>query len=136
MRTDENIRLYRALYQAIRDGCVASCHDCSDGGLGVAFCETAFAGDLGMQVDLRRVLREGADRDDLLLYSESAGRFVVTVPPDKAQSFEKLLFETACARVGAVTGEKKFQITGLSGETIIEESIADLKEAWLKTLDF
>jgi phosphoribosylformylglycinamidine synthase len=136
VRTDENKRLYRALYQAIQAGCVASCHDCSDGGLGVALCETAFAGDLGMRVDLRRAPQEDTDRDDLLLYSESAGRFVVTVPPDKAKAFEKLLSGTAFSRAGEITGEKKFQINGLSGETIIDEPLADLKEAWLKTLDF
>jgi hypothetical protein len=38
--------------------------------------------------------------------------------------------------VGAVTGEQKLVVTGLSGETIIDESIVDLKEAWQKTLDF
>ena len=33
--------------RAIRQGLVASCHDCSDGGLAVALAETAFAGGLG-----------------------------------------------------------------------------------------
>ncbi len=136
VRTDENARLYRAVHRAILDGCVASCHDCSDGGLGVALAETAFAGDLGMRVDLRQATREGVDRDDLLLYSESAGRLVVTVPPEKAPAFEKLLSDSACGRIGEVTGEKRFAVTGLSGETIIDEPIAGLKEAWQKTLDF
>ena len=36
--------LYTALSKAIREGLVASCHDCSDGGLGVALAETAFSG--------------------------------------------------------------------------------------------
>ena len=35
------------------EGLVASCHDCSDGGLGVALAETAFAGGLGMRSILR-----------------------------------------------------------------------------------
>jgi phosphoribosylformylglycinamidine (FGAM) synthase-like enzyme len=136
VRAEENAGIYRAVYRAIRDGCVASCHDCSDGGLGVALCETAFAGGLGMRVDLRRALSEGVDRDDLLLYSESAGRLVVTVPPEKAPAFEKLLGGAACARVGEVSAEGNFLVTGLSGGTIIDEPIAGLKEAWQKTLDF
>jgi phosphoribosylformylglycinamidine synthase II len=136
VRTDESIRLYRALHRAVLDGCVVSCHDCSDGGLGVALSETAFAGDLGMCVDLRAVPREGVDRDDLLLYSESAGRFVATMPPEQAPKFEKLLAGTACSRVGEVTGEKRFRVTGLSGELILDEPIADMKHAWQKTLDF
>ena len=43
-----------------------SCHDCSDGGLGVALAETAFAGDLGMQIDLARAPREEVERDKYL----------------------------------------------------------------------
>ena len=63
-------------------GSVASCHDCSDGGLGVALAETAFAGALGMEVDLRKVPSSGVDRNDFLLFSESQSRFVVTVHPE------------------------------------------------------
>ncbi len=41
--------LYRRLHRAIQEGLIRSCHDCSDGGLGVAMAETAFAGGLGME---------------------------------------------------------------------------------------
>ncbi len=46
VRVDESLLLYRALEQAIAEGLVASCHDCSDGGLAVALAETAFSGRL------------------------------------------------------------------------------------------
>ena len=49
---DEAIRMYRALHQAIREGLVASCHDVSDGGIGVALAESAFAGGFGAIVSL------------------------------------------------------------------------------------
>jgi phosphoribosylformylglycinamidine synthase len=73
-------RLYRRLNEATEAGLIASCHDCSDGGLGVALAETAFAGGLGMEIDLRKVPAIEADRDDLLLFSETQSRFVVTIP--------------------------------------------------------
>ena len=63
---------------------VASCHDCSDGGLGVALAETAFAGGLGLEIDLGAVPAEGITRNDALLFSESQSRFVVTVSPEVA----------------------------------------------------
>ena len=44
--------LYNALSRAISAGLVASCHDCSDGGAGIAIAETAFAGGLGMLINL------------------------------------------------------------------------------------
>ncbi len=81
-------RLYAALQRAIAAGLVASCHDCSDGGLGIALAETAFAGGLGMEVDLRQVPRRDLARDDYLLFSETASRFVVTVSPANRAAFE------------------------------------------------
>ena len=41
------IKMYRALHKAMGSGLVASCHDLSDGGLGVALAESAFSGALG-----------------------------------------------------------------------------------------
>jgi len=35
-------KLYIALEKAIHEGVVASCHDCSDGGLGVALARAHF----------------------------------------------------------------------------------------------
>jgi len=88
-------RLYAALHRAIAAGLVASCHDCSDGGLGVALAETAFAGGLGMDVDLRQVPRRDLDRDDYLLFSETASRFVVTVSPENQTAFETIMGDTS-----------------------------------------
>jgi phosphoribosylformylglycinamidine (FGAM) synthase-like enzyme len=45
-------------------------------------------GELGLTVDLTQVPSEGVDRDDTLLFSESAGRFIVTVAPDNQAAFE------------------------------------------------
>jgi phosphoribosylformylglycinamidine synthase subunit PurSL len=129
-------KLYEALSRAIREGLVASCHDCSDGGLGVALAETAFSGGLGMAVHLEEVPYFGIPRDDYILYSETQSRFVVTVAPAHRIPFEKMLKGNVLACVGKVLGDPVFHVAGLSGDTIIEEDIADLKEAWQKTLRF
>jgi len=127
-------RLYEALSVAIARGLVASCHDCSDGGLGVALAETAFAGDLGMEVDLRAVPRADDLRDDLLLFSESASRFVVTVHPDQEPAFEEAMRGLPCAAVGKVTDAGVFQVIGRSGAVLIEAGIDRLKAAWQQPL--
>jgi len=135
VRCEQNLALYRALHQAIWSGCVASCHDLSDGGLGIALAETAFAGDLGMDIDLARVPREDVNRDDYLLYAESQGRFVVTVPEAKTEKFEALLSACATAQVGLVTDRPNFEIKGLDGKILLSESLTDLKQAWQRPLD-
>jgi phosphoribosylformylglycinamidine synthase II len=127
-------RTYEALSGAIRKGLAASCHDCSDGGLGIALAEVAFAGGLGMEVDLRRVPATGVDRNDLLLFSESQSRFVVTVHPENQKAFEEALKGNSFAQVGRVSAGRDFTITGLRGAVIVRADIDELKEAWKKPL--
>jgi len=126
--------LYKAIHRAMEERLVASCHDCSDGGLGVAFAEKAFSGGLGMTVDLRKIPTEGVDRSDLLLFSESQSRFVVTVHPQNRGAFERLLSGQDCRQVGTVCGDDRFEVIGLGGETIIRTRIRTLKQAWQKPL--
>jgi phosphoribosylformylglycinamidine synthase len=129
-------KLYSALTRAIEAGLVASCHDCADGGLGVALAETAFAGGLGLTVDLSRVPRAGVARNDELLFSESQSRFVVTVSPSAKAAFERMLKGNVCAETGRVTAEEKLRISGLNGKPMIDEDIHGLKAAWQKPLNF
>ncbi len=128
--------LYRALSGAIASGLVASCHDCSDGGLGVALAEVAFAGGLGMDIALSLVPREGIERDDELLFSESQSRFVVTIAPEAREAFETIMMGHDCACIGKVIPGKAFMVAGIHGTTVIEEDTDSLKTEWQKTLDF
>jgi phosphoribosylformylglycinamidine synthase len=129
-------KIYTALHMTIQEGLVASCHDCSDGGLGVALAETAFAGGLGMAINCARVPSSGIDRDDALLFSESQSRFVVTIPPPAQEMFEALMEGVAFSHVGTVLSEGLLKIDGMRGNSIVEEDIGTLKAAWQKPLDF
>ncbi len=129
-------RLYEALSVAMAQGLVASCHDCSDGGLGVALAETAFAGGLGMDVDLRLVPGASELRDDVTLFSETPSRFVVTVRAEHAMAFEATLQGLPWAAVGHVSATPVFRVTGRSGELIITTGIDRLKAAWQRPLEW
>ena len=133
---DKALGRYRALHQAIQQGLVASAHDLSDGGLAVAAAETAFAGNLGLDLDLGLVVSEGVLRDDVLLFSESASRLLVTVTPADADAFEQIMAGAGCSRIGTVTSEPVLRISGLNGETVLVERLEDLKKSWQATLDF
>jgi phosphoribosylformylglycinamidine synthase len=124
------VDLYRSLNAATEEGLISSCHDCSDGGLGVALAETAFAGELGMEIDLGRVPATDVARNDLLLFSETQSRFVVTVSPDKREAFERVFKGREYGLLGEVTSSGIFRVIGLGGEEIIRANIRDLKAAW------
>jgi len=133
---------FAAMHQAISNGLVRACHDLSEGGLAVALAEMAFAGGLGAKVSLAtvpnnltadQVKAEGVPGgiDGALLFSESATRFVVEVPADKARRFETLLVGVPHSKIGEVTADAKLQVQGTNGSTtILEESLQTLKESW------
>jgi len=124
-----------ALSRATAKGLVRSCHDCSEGGIGVAAAEMAFAGGLGMHLDLAKVpLGETIARDDHILFSESNTRFVVEVAPDQAQAFEEALSGVPCAPVGEILPEPRFRVIGRDGRVLVQADIAELKESWQKPL--
>jgi phosphoribosylformylglycinamidine synthase subunit PurSL len=127
--------LYQALSAAIERGLVNACHDCSDGGFGVAAAEMAFAGGWGMQLDLRMMPQEpGMDRDDALLYAETASRFVVTVPPQHGDAFRQIMQACAIGEVGTVRETPDFLVVGQRGDVVIRSDIDALKEAWQRPL--
>ncbi len=127
--------LFQRLSAATDLRLVRACHDLSEGGFGVALAEMAFAGDLGARVSLARMPQAGdIDRDDHLLFSESNSRFLVEVSPDAQSDFEQIMGGSSFALVGEVTVAGKVIIEGLDGSLIIEQSIADLKNAWQRPL--
>ncbi len=125
------------LSTATGKGLVKACHDISDGGLGVAVAEMAFAGGLGASISLKKVpLGESIDRDDLILFSESNNRFLAEVTPADRQQFESIMNKSAFAHIGEVNSSKMLEIYGLKDDKVLSVSIKQLKEAWQKPLDW
>ncbi len=138
-------RTFTALHGAIRAGLVRACHDLSEGGLAVAVAEMAFAGGCGAQIDLARVprqfqLADSAEADAVLLFSESATRFVCEVPPESAAALRQALEGVPCEEIGTATGAVKgalrLEIVGAGGTPRVSADLARLKAAWLEPLDW
>ncbi len=123
------------LSAATQRGLVRACHDLSEGGIGVAVAEMAFAGGLGATVHLGSVpLGEPIDRDDFILFAESNSRFLVEVAPEDKAEFEKVMSGTSLANIGQVTDSGALKIYGLNGQQIVAKPVGELKEAWQKPL--
>ncbi|PLX89947.1 MAG: phosphoribosylformylglycinamidine synthase [Desulfuromonas sp.] len=122
--------LYRAVNQAQAQGLIASCHDLSDGGLGVCLAEKAFAGGFGINADLRKVKTDSELREDKLLFSESQSRLLITVRAENKQDFEALFSGRDACHIGEVTESTQLKILGLQGQPVIHSDIYQLKDAW------
>lgn len=124
-----------SLSRATRLSLLESCHDCSEGGLGVALAEMAFSGGLGMEIFLAEIPREKAiKRNNHLLFSESNSRFVVEVEPRNQRKFEQVIKDIPHGLLGKVTGKPVFKVYGLDRGIVIQAKINDLKESWQKPL--
>jgi phosphoribosylformylglycinamidine synthase len=127
--------LMEKLSRATEKGLVKACHDCSEGGIGVAVAEMAFAGGMGAVVNLKEVLLgEPIDRDDFILFSESNSRFLVEVVPEDRVDFEKVMAGISLANIGQVTDGEMLEIYGVDGRKVVTASIGELKEAWQRPI--
>jgi phosphoribosylformylglycinamidine synthase subunit PurSL len=122
--------VYKTLNQAITQNIIASAHGIYRGGLGVHLAMKAMGGNLGMEIDLFQVPSEGVNRNDTLLFSESGGRFIVTIDPSHQETFEKMFLDFPCAMIGKVTETGNLIIHGMDSKQIVSLSVQDLKAAW------
>ncbi|MEM4555141.1 MAG: phosphoribosylformylglycinamidine synthase subunit PurL [Candidatus Anstonellaceae archaeon] len=126
----QNLKLYQKLQKAIRKRLVASCHDCSEGGLAVALAECCMGGELGAVVDLLPLGRRLAPHQ--LLFSESAGRFVVSVRKKNEVAFRRVMRGCPCYKIGNVCGGL-LEIK-IAGKTAVKATIQQLKHHWKRGL--
>lgn len=115
--------MMQTLLSLMEDGKVASAHDLAEGGLGVALAETLFKTDLGMNLRL--------DLTKNQLFSETAGRFVVTVKKEDAAAFEAALGDDATL-IGEVTNSHWLQVRLADGN--LNKNVADLEQLWKEAI--
>lgn len=83
-----------------------------------------------MNIDLSKLPRPSEiQRNDKLLYSESAGRLIVTVAPENQERFEKIMKDHPVEKIGKVKGGN-LEIKGLEGQEIIDLPVDTLEERY------
>ena len=125
VNSGKNLKLYLRFYKALRKGLISSSCSIGRGGLAMALVKTALGGLLGLRADLGKV-RGKADRDDFILFSQSQGRILVSIDPAKKNNFEYLFQGIPYAEIGKLTESKKFIVTSLNGNNIINLTVNSL----------
>ncbi|MBM6404484.1 phosphoribosylformylglycinamidine synthase [Phycicoccus sp. CSK15P-2] len=116
-----------ALAAALRDlrgrGHVTAYHDRSDGGLWAVLCEMAFAGGMGVEVEVPSVAA---------LFTEELGA-VVEIPAGRVEEALDVLaghgLRDLAVRLGAPTAERRVRVSA-AGEQVLDEPVRDLAQAW------
>ena len=124
-------QIFNVVYELHLKRLLASCHDCSEGGLAVALAEMAFAGGAGMQIDIDELASQSnISSPESLLFSESPSRFVVEVSEENEREFLDAVKNIPVCKIGRVERNSKFEIS-YGSEKLVEADIDELKSAWL-----
>jgi phosphoribosylformylglycinamidine synthase II len=132
--TTRTVPLYKALHESIRAGLVRSAATPNKGGLAVSLARCALAADLGLEIDLDDC--PGVDwlEDDIALFSESNGRFIVSLAADQAEEFERHMEGTAWSRAGVVTDEPRLVIRR-DGRSLVDTDLESLRSRFKEGLE-
>ncbi|MGD9941156.1 MAG: AIR synthase-related protein, partial [Clostridia bacterium] len=152
-------KLYRGVARAISGRILRSCHDCSDGGLAVALAESCLGGRVGLKAQLDGLPgawsvgtagtasgQQGSPAADpapvapysgaaaRALFSESGGRFVVSIRQEDRERFEETLSGLSFRLIGQTTEEPGFSLS-LGGNTVVQTTLDNIREAFMTPIN-
>jgi phosphoribosylformylglycinamidine synthase len=117
--------LSEVLVSGSRDGMLSSAHDVSDGGLAQTLVESALANGVGARIVLPAGLTPFVQ-----LFSESAGRALVSVPRSEELRFTEMCSarDLPCTRIGVTDG------SALDIQDLLDLPLDRIREAYEATL--
>ncbi len=124
---EQEKRLHGLLLEAATAKLLASAHDTSDGGLGVALAESSFGQHgMGCRIDLA----SGGLRHDLLLFAETQSRVVVSCTRENLEAFLQLA--TAASVPASAIGSVAHGVFSVQvdGEPALECDLDRLRQVW------
>jgi phosphoribosylformylglycinamidine synthase len=127
---DEEISVHKIIRKLISKGMIESAHDVSDGGLFITLAESAMPNNLGFSIET-----DFDCRADAFLFGEAQSRVVVSVKPEKLDSFVNFIASSDIefSNLGVVT-EGAIMIDEVSfghiseAKGIYENALGDLME--------
>ena len=127
---------YNVIQQLVAEDKLLAYHDRSDGGLFAALVEMAFAGRIGVNVDLTSLVANQADVNEAsirALFNEELGAVIQIAKQDVA-AVEALFKEADLAlhTVATIGTDEKIVIRNQTG-IVLEQNRADLQRAWQET---
>ena len=131
---DAGPRIARQIHELIRSGLVRAAHDPSEGGLLPALAEMAFAGGLGMELDLSKLPICGNASVEARAFAEDPARYVLEIDPARLDEVGAILAETPHAVIGTVDAGSEVVVRDGSTE-LARMQIEDLRREWQEAIE-
>ena len=129
---EKNKKLYKTFAQASSRELFTSAQSIGRGGLGIALLKSSMAGKLGMDVSLKLISKHTSS-PDLILFSESQGRILVSVSPRNRKEFEKTMKGIFVGLMGKVSQDFGISIKDRSGKKIVSMKVSEALRAYRST---
>lgn len=126
----EFIEVANCLYNSYQKDLIASCSYVHNGGALVSLFKSCLASACGAKLDISSI----SIKPDEFLFSESPGRFIITVNPKDKDVFEEAFSDVKCLCVGEVVEGADVKI--VSSDSAEEINILDAKNYYKQTFDF
>ncbi len=123
--TKEPLERFRKLHQAIQQGWIEACHDCSEGGLAVAIAEMCIAGRLGANISFQ----DNPFNPESLLFSETLSRFVLEVSAEHKVTVLQHFADTSLYEIGQLIEGSEFTVSSGMNE-LISTTVEMLETYW------
>ena len=123
--------LINLLLKLNEEDLIASAHDVSTGGILITILEKLLPTKFGAELEIY-----AEEREDVFLFSENPTRVVVSVLPEKAETFKEEVESTSLnwLYLGRVIPERKL-ILSYNGTELLSEDLEELKELWKTALE-
>ena len=128
---DASLAMCLKVAQALDKGLLASVCVIGRGGLAYALARMSMAAELGIELDLDLLPAARGLPPLTRLFSESTGRFVVTVDPKRTAELEELMAELPIAQVGRVAKSKTLSVAA-GGRAVMDLGVSQLRKAFTK----
>jgi phosphoribosylformylglycinamidine synthase len=122
-------RTFNTVQELIEEGVISAGHDRSDGGLITALLEMAFAGNVGIDIDVEAPGAKALE----VLFSEELGLIIEVAEADEDRVVA--LFAGAnvpCRRIGETKADQGIEIR-CAGETVLSGDVRELRDLWEET---
>ncbi|MEM9883097.1 MAG: AIR synthase-related protein [Planctomycetota bacterium] len=127
-----------AVATLIDAGVVTSAHDCSEGGLLPAAAEMAFAGGVGLDLDLTNLPVAGEVGLAARCFAETPSRYLLEIAPDQLDAAVRSLRDAGAAfgQVGTLAEHAELTLRTAEHGRVFATSLDELRDAWLRPLDW
>ncbi len=125
-------RAFLAVQELIDRGLILAGHDISDGGLITALCEMAFAGNCGLEIDVKYKISSETTLERM--FAEELGIVIEVSDVDVDKALGTLsLFSVSLAYVVGKTATNKTIAVSHIGTEVLREDVQTLRQEWEET---